>query len=295
MENRQPSDYVLALFDKMETCHREGQVLPFRIMDMTQNGFRVKVGGLFAFVPFRLMPWKYNDKSAWKAVFPCIKDKLFFCKIDRIEHDPPRLFLDPSVHLFRPPAFREGQACEALVLNCADYGVFLDLGYHCGWRCGSHVALFHVSALKKRGLELHTIKPGDLLRVTYFGINPEGYIQIETPFEMPPGQPRIDEALVGQVIAVQVLRDEASGKNNFVAEGGIEGRIPVTKHQYHAGPAMKRDIREALRQLPGGCTIRCEVTGISYKRGSGLLLRWVASDWMEVAGRSENETPAGKT
>jgi hypothetical protein len=96
---------------------------------------------------------------------------------------------------------------------------------------------------------------------------------------MPPDRPSIDGALVGQVIAVQVLRDGASGKNHFVAEGGIEGRMPVTKHQYHAGPAMKKAIREALRQLPGGCTIRCEVTSISYKRGGGLLLRWVASDW----------------
>lgn len=229
MEKRQGNTYVQVLFANMETCRREGWVMPFHIVAMIRNGFRVKVGGLFAFVLFKIMPWQYKEKKAWESVFPYLLDKHFFCKIDRIETDPPRLFLDPSVHRFQPAPFEEGQAYEGLVLNRTDYGVFLDLGFHDRWRCGSHVALFHISAIEKRGLQLHSIQPGDRLTVTYFGITPAGHIQLETPFNLPRPRPDLDPLFVGQVLPVQVIKDSDSGEKQLRRGRWLRG--PDARHQ----------------------------------------------------------------
>lgn len=281
MEKAQSNGYVQVLFDKMEACRQAGKIISFRLEEITKNGFKVKVGGLFAFVPFKIMPWQYSDKSAWEVVFPHMQGRHFSCKIDHIEtiEGRRRLFLDPSVHRLQPPAFEEGQEYEGLVLKRTDYGVFLDLGFHHRWRSGSHVALLHISHLKNRGLVLQTIRPGDRLTATWFGINPEGRIQLEVPFNLSLPCPGLDLSLVEQVLSVQVKKDEESGKNSYIVGDGFIGRMPVTKHQYEGGPAMKKAIREALQQLPDGCIIYCEVTAISYRRGGGLLLRWVASDW----------------
>jgi hypothetical protein len=284
MDINQSNDYIQVLYENLEACRQADKVLPFRVVEMKKTGFKVKVGGLFAFVPFQLMPWQYNNNAFWEAVSPHLQGKRFFCKVERIEHDPRRVFIDSSVHCFQPASFEEGEAYEALVIFRAGYGLFLDLGFHFGWRSGSHVAMAHGSMLKRQGLDWEAIQPGDRMWVRYAGIDDQGRVQLVQPERDTGFDPQRYEAMVGQVVPVQVSWDEASGRPKFVVHGKLDGRMPMIKRHYPGGKMLRKAVWATLYDLPVGSTIRCEVTGVSTRRGGGLVLRWVASDlpgWQE--------------
>jgi hypothetical protein len=278
MEKTLPADYLKVLYNRMEECLKEGRAIRFRLASLTNKGFQVKVGGLFSFVPFSAMPWNYPASSAWEVVFPYLLDHRFYCQIDRIETDPPRLYINPSVHRLRPHALEVGQRYEGLVVIKAEYGVFLDLGYHFGWASGSIVALLHKSLMKEREMELADVQLGHRLWVSYFGFTAEGRIRLEKPYAPSDIRQKVADYMVGQVVSVQVKKDGASGKNRYIVNGEIECRMPVTKRHYDGGKLAKQAIRHALDALPDGSYLRCEVRGINLKRSGSLLLKWLDYD-----------------
>ncbi|MDV7391744.1 hypothetical protein RZS08_10340, partial [Arthrospira platensis SPKY1] len=138
--------------------------------------------------------------------------------------------------------------------------------------------------LKRQGLDWEAMQPGDRMWVRYAGIDDQGRVQLVRPERGTGFDAQLYEPMVGQVVSVLVRWDEASGRNKFVVHGKLDGRMPMIKRQYPGGPMLRKAVGVALRALPDGCTIRCEVTGVSTKQGGGLLLRWVASDlpgWQE--------------
>ena len=74
--------------------------IPFKIIDIRDKGFIVKVGGLRGYISFNHMPWTYNNNVAWNAVFPYLKGKLFFSKIYQIQKEPISIILNGEIPQF---------------------------------------------------------------------------------------------------------------------------------------------------------------------------------------------------
>ncbi len=71
--------YLLKLLQPIKEAYETQTALTFRIAGARAKGFSVKVGGLFAYVPYSLFAWGYKHLDYWLHVGP------------KISKDPPRV------------------------------------------------------------------------------------------------------------------------------------------------------------------------------------------------------------
>jgi hypothetical protein len=81
-------NFLLKLITNIEFLEESKKNVPFRIIEVKEKGFLVKVGGLFAYVSFHHMPWRYTSNENWKAVSKFLIGKSFFCNIYQVKRNP---------------------------------------------------------------------------------------------------------------------------------------------------------------------------------------------------------------
>jgi hypothetical protein len=59
-----------------------------------EKGVAVKAGGVFAYVPYSLMPWRYKNIQWWNHVLPQMKDIKFFGKVIDVDYSVPMIKID---------------------------------------------------------------------------------------------------------------------------------------------------------------------------------------------------------
>ena len=104
--DKKNKDYLKRLITNLEHVENEDKTIPFYIQTVREKGLSVKIGGLFAYVPFSLMPWKSPLKDYWKTISPHIIGKKFFGKVHELNTDPNiKIIINGKVHLFKEPEF----------------------------------------------------------------------------------------------------------------------------------------------------------------------------------------------
>lgn len=120
---------------------REAENIPvrFRIEDITARGFRVKVGGLYAYLPFYCMPWRYKNPSFWNIIFPSIVGKHFMGKVSYFNENPLtiRVNTDSSLFPHAPFKFETNEISTGIILEKTNTTLQIDFGYEFGWKRGS--------------------------------------------------------------------------------------------------------------------------------------------------------------
>lgn len=129
-------EWLNELVKNAERLKDENKSVPFKIMGAKETGFVVKVSGLYGFISFKYMPWKYPDIDYWKAISPKLVDRIFFCKIHRISKDPISIIVDGEIPQFRKIELVPGEKYTGIIIRKSTYGFFVDIGYQFGWKCG---------------------------------------------------------------------------------------------------------------------------------------------------------------
>ncbi len=145
-------EYLIKLVKNLERLKTENKSIPFTIIGVREKGFIVKVGGLYAYLSFNYMPWKYSTFEPWKVVSKYLIGIRFYCKIYRIDKDPLFILINAKNHIFRNIKLTENSKYTGVVIRKAKYGLFVDIGYHFGWKYGSFVGLIHKSKFQKMNM-----------------------------------------------------------------------------------------------------------------------------------------------
>lgn len=260
------------LIQNLEELKKQDKNIPFKIIDIKETGFTAKVCGLFAFISFNHMPWRYSDQTSWNIVFPHLLNKTFFCRIYKFENnDQLKIILDGQVAQFKQPDLIESEEYRGLILKKTKYGLFIDIGLHYNWQCGSLVGLLHKMQIK-RGDSLDNYSLGDEITVEYQKQDENGHLYFGNDVE------RIDwflqkpQELVGQVVWARVIKSPGENQIRLSVIGKYQANLTISRENYEQ-KYIKR-IKEAKNKLYDGKIINCEVTGFDRLKKI-LQVRWL--------------------
>ena len=257
--------------ENIEKMRENQDVVPLKIIEIKKGGFLVKMSNLCALVPFNLMPWSYYQAQYWEAVAPSLQGKTFQGKFFDMYRTPDnsgifRLFADATPTKLTEPELKINENYQGIVILKKAFGVFIDIGYHFNWACGTLRGLIHKS--KFSGQEaFNNCEPGHTLTVNYFGKNEQGLC-----FTMP-GYIDLYTKYAGKKVSIKTIRNW-DGSLSFKAEEKYTAIIPITKNIYEE----KKDfIIEAVSYLSNGETIECQV--IDVKENSDIfVVKWLFED-----------------
>ncbi len=264
-------EWLDKLIENLEKQRFEDINLPFKIIKIKEKGFVVKVSGLFAFISFNHMPWKYYDIDSWVAISPKLIDKVFFCKIHKFNKDPLSIIVNGDLPQFKKTELIVGEEYIGVIIKKLKYGIIVDIGCHFNWKCGSLVGLMHKSQFRFKDSFLNcTI--GDEIQLCYQRLNEDEQFIFSQNTEIKDWNSGKPQELIGKTVWVRVVRNPDGTKIGFLVNEKYKGNITLLKKDYT--PKYRRIISEAKRKLSDGEIINCEVTGFSERKMS-LELRWI--------------------
>lgn len=264
-------EWLEKLVETLENKKKNNISLPFKIVDIKERGFTVKVSGLYAFISFNHMPWKYNDIESWIAIQPKLTNKIFFCKIHKISKESLSIIINGEIPQFKKVELEIGNEYKGLIIKKSNYGVFVDIGYNFDWKCGSFIGLLHKSQFERNESFLNC-SIGDEIQITYQSSDENGRLVFSQKNEINYWNKKETEELIGQIVLVSVVRKTEENKTIFLVDGKYKGRIANSKVYYT--PANRRKIKEAKNNLKDGETINCEVISCDERR-KVLDLKWI--------------------
>lgn len=258
-ENSDKVDWISERLDEIESHRNNFDSIPFKIVEVKDSGFLTKVKGIFSYISFHYMPWKYNDIDSWKAIAPKLIGKKFLCKIYRIEKDPIAIVLNGEFPQFENAELTIGEEYKGLIIKTADYGLFIDIGYHFDWKCGSMVGLLHKTQLADSE-NLDDYKLGQELQTIYHKTNKKGQIIFSNDREKVDWEIGRPQKLIGQTTWATVIRHDDNTTIDLLVEGKYRALLKVDKNAY--APKYRKEIKSAKNKLKHSETIHCEVTGM---------------------------------
>jgi hypothetical protein len=264
-------DWISGRLNEIENHRDNFDTLPFKIVEQKDFGFLTKVKGLYSYISFYHMPWKYFDTESWIAIAPSLIDKKFFCKIHKIDKDSIAIILNGELPQFKKAELAIGDEYKGLIIKISDYGLFVDIGYHFDWKCGSMTGLLHKSQLAVNE-KLSDFKLGQEIKTVYQGLNDNGQPVFSNDREKIDWQMGKPQELVGQTIWVKVIRQPESKTVDLLVRGKYKATLTIDKQAY--APKYRKKIRNAKNELTHGELINCEVTGFNEKNRT-LKVNWL--------------------
>ncbi|MDP3913730.1 MAG: hypothetical protein Q8R96_08340 [Bacteroidota bacterium] len=161
-------DYLVELTIQLEELSGQDVNIPFHIKDIKDNGFVIKIHGLYAFISFDYMPWNYDDTNSWKAVLKSIREKQFYGRIYKFIKDPIFIIVNGDVPQFKPLVLVEGEEYHGIIIRKNKSGVIFDIGDHFHWKCGSVLGFLPKSHFLSK-IDFSNINIGDHIQAYYFG------------------------------------------------------------------------------------------------------------------------------
>lgn len=256
----------------LENKKKDNLSLPFKIVYIRESGFTVKVYGLYAFVGFNHMPWKYKDLESWIAILPKLTNNTFFCKIHEISKDSLSIIINGRIPQFKKIELEIGNEYKGLIIKKYNHGVLVDIGYNFDWKCGSFIGFLHKFQFESKQTFLHC-SLGDEIQIIYQSMDENGRRTFSQDNEISNWQKKRPQELIGQVVLVRIVRKlNEEDKIVFLVNGKYKGKIVNSKAD---NTLVRRNvIREAKNKLKDGETIYCEVIGCNEK-GRILDLKWI--------------------
>ena len=272
------SDYLTVLFKNLEKKRYEYESVPFKIVDIREQGFKIRVGGLFGYISFYHMPWKYSGVESWRVIYPHIQEKIFFAKIFELHKNEKSIAvkLNGEIAQFKTPDLIIDKKYNGIITKKTNYGIFIDLGYHFEWSCGSIQGLIHKSQFENIEY-FENLSEGQIIEVFYWGTNEKEQIILGLDVNLKDWLTGGIRELIGDIVNVKVMITNTESKE-FTVENMYKGLMPVTKAVY---PNMNRThIKIAISNLKNEEIIQCEIIGINEKR-KALLLKWISNQEIE--------------
>lgn len=290
-------EWLDKLVENLEAQSLDEVNLRFKIMGLKSKGFVIKIEGLYAFVSFYHMPWKYSDVNYWTPIAPKLIGKVFYCKVHSIKKDPLlSIVVNGEIPQFKNMELQIGERYKGIIIEKIKGGLLVETGYHFDWKCGSFVGFLHQSKFEFAKSYL-SCSVGDEIEVVYQGLNEKGQLVYTQTGEVFDWKNEIPQRLVGQAVLVHVVREEIEEGTKFfrklLVNGKYNGRIVAEKNDSFF--KSKNKAKSAENNLKNGEIIHCEVIGFEEKVRI-LLLKWMAeldSELIENGFAAYNERAKG--
>lgn len=268
MDLPKEKEYVIKLAENLEVLQNGNKKVSFIIVQKKSNGFKIKVGGLFAYVSYCDMPFTYSqNNSCWNAIAHSLIGKVFFCNINQITRNPLSVVVDAKIHQFREVKLIEGKQYKGLIISKAAYGLFVDIGYHFGWKFGSMVGLIHKSNVEYT-TQIRTKSIGKEITSIFYGYNEDKAIMLGDQYFQKEWVTGEIEELIGTIQEVRIIFDK-NGKRTFYVNDKFKGSFLIAKSIYSG---LRDKARKFLYSVPHNEVIPCKVTMISYKKHCLMLV-----------------------
>ena len=260
--------YLDKRVENLETQRLENVSLPFRIIDLKNTGFVVKVSGLYAFISFNHMPWKYSKIDYWTSIAPVLINKIFYCKIHSISKEPLlSIVVNGKIPQFKKTELLIGETYRGIIIEKVRSGIIIDIGYHFDWRCGSFVGFMHQSLFNSLQL-FSDCSVGDEIEIMYQGLNEKEWLLFFQNHEIFDWINGIPQALLGQIVSAQVVREEDNKRTKLLVNGKYTGKIIYELENKQTNKMIKNNLKN-------GEIIHCEVIG--FKETERILkLKWIS-------------------
>lgn len=265
-------EWLENLIRNIETAKEENKTLAFKIIEIKEKGFLIKVSGLYAFISFNHMPWKYYDFESWKIIFPKLIDKRFYCKIYQIKQDPFSIIANGEIPQFKTHELKIGETYSGIIIKKSQYGIYIEIGYQFDWKFGSITGLIHESQFSNN-TNFFSFEIGEEIKTAYLGQNEKaqpifGYDPEKADWFL--GKP---QQLIGQKTWAKVIHEDNEPGVRFLVKGKYSGKISSLKKDYPPGYYRKK-LKTAAKELKPGKIINCEVLRCQ-KRSMTLIIRWL--------------------
>jgi len=274
-------DYLSKLVENFENLEQKGENIPFKITGIRRKGFVIKSVGLFGFISFNHMPWKYENHNAWNAVYPSIKGKIFFGKTHKFEKNPLTLILNGDVPQFKKTELNGTDKYKGIIINKTKYGLFIDVGYHFNWDCGSIVGMVHKSNFAPIET-FEKLEIGVTTEVFFLGSNEKEqhlFGDSNVSKEWLNGE---IEKLEGEILPVKIIKTDDE-KTSYLVNEKYNATLPTISAIY---PTNKKIIKSAIKNFKHGDIIHCEVLKVN-KLKKTLQLKWdLAHEIDEIISRN---------
>lgn len=265
-------EWLDKLVENLESKLLEDATLPFRIIELKSTGFVVKVSGLYGYILFNYMPWKYSNNNYWFSISPTLTGKIFLCKIHSIKKTLGlTVIINGNIPQFKKAVLEIGKNYKCIILEKVGGGIFIDTGFHFNWHYGSFVGYLPKSQIDSEHF-FPSCSIGDEIELFYQGKSEKGTLIFSQTNEIAEWNSEIPQGLVGQIVLVKVVRVDDENGVKFLVNGKYHGKMIYSQ-------GNKRMTKSIVNNLEDGSLIHCEVISCKEKVRV-LIVKWV----MELDG-----------
>lgn len=279
--------YLPKLVENFDKLEKRGENIPFKIAEIRKNGFVIKVAKLFGFISFDYMPWKYVNHNSWNAVYPSIKGKIFFGRTHHFCKKPLSIIFNGEIPQFKKPELKENEKYKGIIINKTKYGLFIDVGYHFNWDCGSIVGMVHKSNFAPIEI-FENLEIGETVESFFLGSNNKEQLIFGHNNVIKEWINGEVEKLVGEILPVKIIKIN-DDKTSYLVDEKYNATLPAISRIY---PTNKKIIKNAIKNFKNGDLIHCEILKVN-KLDKTLQLKWdFAHEIDEIISRTykqENE------
>jgi ribosomal protein S1 len=264
-------DYLIQLVQNLESCKSENKDVSFIITSQKEKGFVVKVAGLYAYVSFHFMPWKYKNIGYWNVISKYLIGEKFSCTIYKIEKNPISVVINAENQQFNKLKLIENSQIEGIILGKTKYGIFVELGCYFNWKYGSCVTLLHKSNFNNFDL-LKKIDLGEKIPLIFYGYDRDNENRMIFGDEYLAKEWHTGEVdnLIGTNHNIKVVINK-NGRKEFCVKSKFKALMPINNLIYPEYNIEK--IKKLFTDLNDNQIINCKVVDVKHKTGK-VILKW---------------------
>lgn len=268
IENNTENDYLQELYNRLNELKEQDKVVSYLIQKPQQQGFLIKVGGLYGQVDFKHFPIRYKNAEIWKVIAPLLVGHKLYGKIKTLKNHPIQILVNGKFQLFENLVLEIDKPYTAIVVHKSEFQLTVELGYYFNWQYGSVLGYINKLSFKEAS-RFDVLQVGDEM-VAYFLKQTFGNAPIlgEMPNAVTLAITDV-EKYIGTTQKVKVKCIE-NGKQQYSFGHKLHGLIPIQEIYY--GNKNNRDVvRAFIKSLETGAVIDCEIVGIMHTKKMYLL------------------------
>ncbi len=160
------AEVVPLLKQKIANAKDNNETIIFTITGVKKTGFQVKTKGIYAFVPFKLMPFAFT-LDIWDFIKYELINASFFAQVSDLDLENNRIILDATITKFDEFYLTDSQTYKAIILIKYPRFVVVELGHRYNWKFGSLCYLIHFDSPNYLEINYSTDSISDEISLTY--------------------------------------------------------------------------------------------------------------------------------